>query len=447
MSNIKQLKANNSNIYPITHEDAVLDENGTAISEKYVTKEYANSQISALNGQIDTLSSSLSGIQSSSEQVNNIAGDLSQLQTSNKSNLVSAINEAFQYGNSVKQSLVDALIAKDVSNISTSTSMSQLITKIGDIEQGGSNIIEIPGLPAWYNGGGIIDLSNTWVTGKTRSALHGLAGGTLEDYVYICGGLTSTSTANASNYQKATYRYNPKTNVWETRGNMPVAKYKHACAVANNKLYAICGYSSNNVSTSTVYSYSPSTNTWSTETPYLGGTTYSLAAAGVGNNIYVSGGYTTAAQSTFYVYDTQLKTWTSLASMAATKYNHAMTAYNNRVYVMGGYRSNSNYCYDTNTKQWTTQTSLPENVANHAISVIKNKIYLTGGQTGSYTYTTSSTVRCFDPSSNKWETTAVASLPVSLYNHAAIAYKNNLYVICGRDVSVYNAVYCYIPRG
>jgi N-acetylneuraminic acid mutarotase len=444
MSNIKQLKANNSNIYPITHEDAVLDENGTAISEKYATKEYTNSQISALNGQIDTLSSSLSEIQSSSEQINNIAGDLNQLQTSNKSNLVSAINEAFQYGNSVKQSLVDALIAKDVSNISTSTSMSQLITKIGDIEQGGSNIFEVTGLPAWYNGGSI-DLSNTWATGAIRSALQGHAGGTLGDYIYICGGLTNTYTTGV--YQQATYRYNPKTNVWETRGNLPVGKYEHACAVANNKLYAICGYSGRNARTDTVYSYSPSTNTWSSETAYSGGTTYSLAAAGVGNNIYVSGGYTSEAQSTFYVYDTQLKTWTALTSMSATKYNHAMTAYNNRVYAMGGYRTNTNYCYDTNTKQWTTQTASPENVANHAISVIKNKIYLTGGQTGNYTNTTSNTVRCFDPSSNKWETTAVASLPVKLYNHAAIAYKNNLYVICGRDGSVNNTVYCYIPRG
>lgn len=446
MSNIKQLKANNSNIYPITHEDAVLDENGVAISEKYATKEYTDSQVSTLNSQLNTLTSSLSGIQSSSEQVSNIAGDLSQLQTSNKSNLVSAINEAFQYGNSVKQSLVDALIAKDVSNISTSTSMSQLITKIGDIEQGGSNIVEISGLPVWYNGGGI-DLSNTWMTGQTRSALQGLAGGVLEDYIYICGGLTSTTTStNATDYQRATYRYNPKTNVWETRGTMTAAKYEHACAVANNKLYAICGYSAYNTRTDTVYSYSPSTNTWSTEIAYSGGTTYSLAAVGVGENIYVSGGYTTEAQSTFYVYDTQMKTWTALTNMAEAKYNHAMTAYNNRVYVMGGYRTNTNYCYDTNTKQWTTQIALPENVANHAISVIKNKIYLTGGQTGTWTTTTSSTVRCFDPSSNKWETTAIAALPVSLYNHAAIAYKNNMYVICGRNTSVNNAVYCYIPR-
>ena len=60
--------------------------------------------------------------------MNNV-GNLSSLNTSNKT-IVGAINEVFQAGNNVKQNLVDALIAKGVSGVSTSDSWSDLITFI-----------------------------------------------------------------------------------------------------------------------------------------------------------------------------------------------------------------------------------------------------------------------------------------------------------------------------
>ena len=59
-------------------------------------------------------------------------GELSNLKTTNTSNLVSAINEVFQSGNNVKQNLVDALVAKGVPNISTSNTWSEIIKVISN---------------------------------------------------------------------------------------------------------------------------------------------------------------------------------------------------------------------------------------------------------------------------------------------------------------------------
>ena len=404
MSNIKQLRANNSNIYPITHEDAVMDENGVSISDKYATKEYTNSQISALNGQIDTLNSSLSEIQNSSEQVNNIAGDLNQLQTSNKSNIVSAINEAFQYGNSVKQSLVDALIAKDVSNISTSTSMSQLITKIKDIEQGGSNIVEITGLPAWYNGGGSVDLSNTWMTGTNMpQARQGAACGAIGNNIYVCGGCTTSATSSrGTTFLNTSICYNAKTNTWSntTIPNMPGAKYEHVAAVVDNKLYAIGGFTSYTALSNAIYSYDPVKNAWTSKTATMSTALHSMGATVINNKIYVCGGatittsgnswsptVTSTAVNNAYVYDPSLDTWTSITNMTAAKYKHSCTNYNNQMFAMGGHNNNTNYCYDINAKTWTTKAILPAAVGDHTVSTLKNKIVLVAGGTG-----TSSTI-------------------------------------------------------
>ena len=59
-------------------------------------------------------------------------GTLSSLETTDKSNLVAAINEVFQSGNNAKQKLVDALVAKGQS-CSTSDNWDTLIGKIGNI--------------------------------------------------------------------------------------------------------------------------------------------------------------------------------------------------------------------------------------------------------------------------------------------------------------------------
>jgi surface protein len=62
-------------------------------------------------------------------------GSLSSLKTSAKGNLVDAINEVFQSGNSVKQKLVDALIAKGAIGISINDSCDTIINSIGDFKQ------------------------------------------------------------------------------------------------------------------------------------------------------------------------------------------------------------------------------------------------------------------------------------------------------------------------
>lgn len=126
----------------------------------------------------DSLKEHLSELGLTEEQVNSLVqnklGDLSNLETANKDNIVNsvnevkdtvafvgtaifgsdmsddtlmtdsntvigAINEVFQRGNDVKQSLVDALIAKDIES-STSESFESLINKISSIEGGSGSI-------------------------------------------------------------------------------------------------------------------------------------------------------------------------------------------------------------------------------------------------------------------------------------------------------------------
>lgn len=83
---------------------------------------------------INNINKSLKDLGLTEEQVielikNNISGDISQLNTSNKNSLVDAINEVFQSGNSAKQELVAALVAKGL-NATTNMTFSQLIDSV-----------------------------------------------------------------------------------------------------------------------------------------------------------------------------------------------------------------------------------------------------------------------------------------------------------------------------
>ena len=117
LAEIKKLQVDGADIYPVTHESAVYDNEGKSIESKYLSSvaytEGDDIQISGGSseggGSVDT-----SELEAQIEEVDTKVGELSNLQTTDKDNIVDALNEVFQLGNDVKQNLVDALIAKGV---------------------------------------------------------------------------------------------------------------------------------------------------------------------------------------------------------------------------------------------------------------------------------------------------------------------------------------------
>ena len=169
MAEIKKLQVDGADIYPVTHESAVYDNKGKSIEFKYlssvaytqgddikISDENRNViDTSELEAQIEEVEAQIEEVEAKIEEVEETAnwcrmalGDGSQLLTSNKDTVVDAINEVFQYGNNVKQNLVDALIAKGV-QASTSETFDSLIAKLNDIQGTNPyNIITASSLPA-----------------------------------------------------------------------------------------------------------------------------------------------------------------------------------------------------------------------------------------------------------------------------------------------------------
>ena len=158
MAEIKKLQVDGADIYPVTHESAVYDNEGKSIESKYLSSvaytEGDDIQISGGSseggGSVDTseLEAQIEEVEETANWCKNAIGDGNQLLTNNKNTVVEAINEVFQRGNNVKEGLVEALIAQGVL-ASTSESFESLIAKIGSIEgsgdSGGSSTTQVTG--------------------------------------------------------------------------------------------------------------------------------------------------------------------------------------------------------------------------------------------------------------------------------------------------------------
>ena len=109
MAEIKKLQVDGADIYPVTHESAVYDNEGKSIESKYLSSvaytQGDDIKIADENGNIiDT-----SEIEAQIQAVDTKVGELSSLRTSDKDNIVDAINELFQSANNGKELIANAI--------------------------------------------------------------------------------------------------------------------------------------------------------------------------------------------------------------------------------------------------------------------------------------------------------------------------------------------------
>jgi N-acetylneuraminic acid mutarotase len=211
--------------------------------------------------------------------------------------------------------------------------------------------------------------TNTWSTKaplpRALSETHGA--GVIGGKLYVSGGVQfNDPEAEFPFVSRDLYVYNPSTNTWTKKADMPWASSDGVTGVINNKLYVLVGDCWNDHECGgarggdrRLLRYDPVTNTWDSSLPsapsqHFGG--------GVGCVI------------------------------------------NGKFYVSGG-RSSQLDVYDPATNTWTTKAPLPSPVVDAASAVASNRCYVIGGRDGPFGATVR-TVRMYNPVNNTWNTRA-----------------------------------------
>jgi RNA polymerase sigma factor (sigma-70 family) len=167
---------------------------------------------------------------------------------------------------------------------------------------------------------------------KMPTVRDGLGTSVVNGKIYAIGGwkpMTEVPTVE---------EYDPIADEWVKKADMPTGRWALSTSAVNGKIYAIggrVGTGGDGVPLSTVEEYDPATDTWTTKadmpTPRL-----SLATAVVDGRIYVIGGWNNAELSSVEVYDPATDTWTKEADMPTARKWLSTSAVDGKIYAIGG---------------------------------------------------------------------------------------------------------------
>lgn len=178
--------------------------------------------------------------------------------------------------------------------------------------------------------------------------------------------------------------------------------------------------------------YNPATRLTPPAKP--GGVAAGAAAAAIGTNMYVFGGFdgqTVLKQAA--VLDAVANKWSTLPEMPGPAWESCATVVAGRIYVIGGSNSpdesptGAAYVFDPGTSTWTTLAPVPVPVRNAACANVSNRAALFGGWTKDAGPARFAWV--FDAPSGQW--VAQSPMPVPLAGAATAAAGTDLYFVSG----------------
>lgn len=227
--------------------------------------------------------------------------------------------------------------------------------------------------------------TDTWVSKQPMPTARSRFGITVfENKIYVIGG------ANASMFTDANEVYDPATDTWEIKASMPAGgRSELAVNAVNDKIYAIGGHFLGIfwIPSNLTEVYDPVTDTWTTKAE-MPTAVYSCTSAVVDNKIYlIENGRSVTIPCLNQIYDTETDTWSYGQPIPTRVVGAAAVATTGvyapkRIYVIGGgdlFTYDLNQIYDPATDTWTTGTAMPTPRQRLGVVVLNDTLYAIGG--------------------------------------------------------------------
>ena len=252
--------------------------------------------------------------------------------------------------------------------------------------------------------------------GEARKEAVGFA---INDKGYVCAGMGAT-------YLQDLWAYEPATNTWVQKASLPGAARCGAVAfVTAGKAYVTTG--TNGSSLQDTWAYDPVTDAWTSRAPFAGAARVYAAAFAVGGKGYVGTGANPGWTKDFWCYDPITDAWVQKADFGGSaRYRAVGFALGTKGYMgtggPGGPATPDIWEYDTATNSWLQRAS--GMYANSPVAfTIGNTAHLATGGNAHQDH------QAFDPVANTWS-------PCSMFGtarcrSAAFAVGNRAYMTCG----------------
>ena len=228
-------------------------------------------------------------------------------------------------------------------------------------------------------------------------------------------------------------KYTPHTDTWTKLANMPHSRQACVSAEVNGKIYVFGDF----LNEFPVDVYDPITNTWETRTDMPNASRGLAGIATLDNKIYFIGGYKESGQITFPdvdAYDTVTSKWEKKKPMPKARDSFRACVFNGNIYVFAGYvdgigSTNDVWEYNPNNETWIQKSNMPTIRDGFTLSIIEGKIYCMGGANWKISQNGWSTYDIYDPLTDTWANTE--NMPVPLVYHESAVVNNRIYQIGG----------------
>jgi N-acetylneuraminic acid mutarotase len=251
--------------------------------------------------------------------------------------------------------------------------------------------------------------------------------------VYVIGGNRGPGAPGLSIIEE----YDPVTDSWTIKADMPTPRLWLSTCVVDGIIYAIGGAEQGggaNPSVSTVEAYDPETDTWATKADMPTARCY-LSTEAVDGKIYAIGGSPNingVGIAVVEMYDPETDKWTKKSDIPRAIVTTSTSAVNGIIYVLGGAPQagalvSTVNAYNPATDTWTEKASMPTERGITSASVVDGKIYVIGGLT--FNRVPMSAVEMYDPATDTW--TEKPDMPETRFGLSGGAVNGKIYAIGG----------------
>jgi len=178
---------------------------------------------------------------------------------------------------------------------------------------------------------------------------------------------------------------------------------------------------------------------WVTSTSLSRGR-HSPAAAAIGSQIFLTGGFPT--ESLLEVYDSEGGTWELKSNLINPRRSHSAHVINEELFVVGGeYGSllNSVERYNSSINSWEELEPMNTARSSHAGCVYEGNIFVFGGFINRNPSTATNIVEMYDPVNNSWE--YKTPMPISNRGMSCATVGDKIYVFGGAESSQEYVIY------
>ena len=276
------------------------------------------------------------------------------------------------------------------------------------------------------------------------------------DKIYLIGGTLSINFDGPFGLSTVE-EYDTQTNTWRRRTDMPTPRNYPEAAVVNGIIYVFGGSNAKDRKIAnmklpvSVEAYDPETDTWTRKKDMpVSRINFELGVAA--GKVYLIGGSTGLGaeherrMDRVDVYDPATDTWTKGPKMPTRREPRAVEVVNDRIYVIGGFGwppppagigrlLQTIEEYDPISRQWRKKKDMLDVSYGFSTAVVEDEIYLFGGLDAFRQYLATASV--YNPQKGAWRDNP--KLPTPMYPNGAATVNGKIYVFggfeAGRDSS------------